>query len=192
MCTQKQSTIMKTLKLTLLFCLTTLFAFATISSKEEQALLDLYNTTNGASWNNTWDLEAPMTTWYGVVIQEDKVVELNLEFNNLKGNLPESLGDLIYLKKINFFRNNLTGNIPNSIGNLKSLEECNMAFNSLEGKLPESITNLNALVSLQLFMNQLEGSIPSSIGKLENLEVLELYSNDFSGELPLSICKLSK
>ncbi|HKK11496.1 MAG TPA: hypothetical protein VJ945_01610, partial [Flavobacteriaceae bacterium] len=112
---------MKTLKLTLLFCLVSVFAFANISSKEEQALVSLYNSTNGESWYHTWVLDAPVTTWYGVVIEDDKVVELNLEFNNLQGTLPEAIGDLVHLKKINFFRNNITGNIPNSIGNLKAL-----------------------------------------------------------------------
>ena len=142
---------MKTLKTTLLFCLVTVFAFADISSKEEQALLALNKSTHGESWNNTWNLNAPVSTWYGVVVQDDKVVELNLEFNNLQGSLPESLGDLIHLKKINLFRNNITGTIPKSIGNLTSLKECNMAFNNLEGSLPESITNLNALVILTAF-----------------------------------------
>src|SRR5210317_2251163 len=99
MCALKKSTIMKTLKITLLCCLVTLFAFANISSKEEQALLSLYNTTNGPTWNNTWDLNTPVTTWYGVVIENDQVVELNLEFNNLQGYLPEFLGDLIHLRK---------------------------------------------------------------------------------------------
>ena len=95
MCSLTKSTIMKTLKTTLLFCLVTVLSFGNISSKEEQALIALHNSTNGTSWNTTWNLEADASTWHGVVIENDKVVELNLEFNNLKGNLPEAIGDLV-------------------------------------------------------------------------------------------------
>ena len=92
---------MKTIKLTLVCILSTLFAFANVSYSEKEALISIYNSTQGNHWNNTWDLESPIESWYGVTVEDGKVIELNLFMNNLQGNLPESIGQLVYLKKIN-------------------------------------------------------------------------------------------
>ena len=126
---------MKTAKLTLLMCLVTLLSFGNISTKERAALESLYSSTQGDQWKRSWDLNQPVEQWYGVVVKDDKVIELNLEFNNLRGELPEELGDLTHIKKINFFRNEITGAIPVTISNLKSLESLNVAFNRLDAPI---------------------------------------------------------
>jgi len=46
------------------------FTFAGVSPKEKEALLALYNSTNGKEWNSTWDLNASEDTWYGVKIDK--------------------------------------------------------------------------------------------------------------------------
>ena len=44
-------------------------------------------TTNGASWNNTWDLSQPMSTWYGITLNESGcVTEINLDHNKITKN----------------------------------------------------------------------------------------------------------
>ena len=163
---QTKPTIMKTLQLTLLCCFVSVLSFGTVSTKEKDALVAIYNATNGASWNTTWNLDAPVHTWFGVVVSEDKVVELNLQLNNLQGALPNAIGDLVHLQTLNLFRNAVSGTIPASIGNLKNLKELNLAFNKIEGELPNTLAELSNLQSLQLFMNRLTGEIPASIGQL--------------------------
>ena len=91
---------MKTAKITLLMCFVALLSFGSVSTEEKEALQALYNSTNGNLWRTTWDLEKPVQEWYGVVVKDDKVIELNLEFNNLRGELPEELGNLVHLKHI--------------------------------------------------------------------------------------------
>jgi len=158
---------MKNLNLTLIFLFASLLSFATISNTEKEALVALHTSTNGEQWTKKWDLTADVNSWYGVTIENDKIVELNLAFNNLNGTLPNELGNLVSLRKIN------------------------LGFNKLSGELPNSLSNLKALTSIELFMNKLEGNIPLFLGELKNLEVLALYSNSFSGNIPSEIAALS-
>ena len=147
---------MKTLQLLIVCCFVTLFSFANVSNSEKEALISLYNATQGDQWNNSWDLNSAIDTWYGITIVDEKVVEINLSFNNLQGTLPNDIGNLVYLQKMN------------------------LGFNKLSGTLPASIGNLKALASLELFMNKFEGDIPKEVGNLNQLEILKLYSNGFT------------
>jgi len=158
---------MKILNLLVVLFLVSAFSFANVSPKEKEALIALYNSTNGQSWNATWDINSSEDSWYGVKIERNQIVELNLQFNNLEGSLPEEIGNLVNLRKIN------------------------LGFNKLQGKLPTSLSNLKELTSLELFMNNFEGTIPNELGELKKLEYLKLYSNQFSGEIPASLMELT-
>ena len=65
---------MKTLKITLLFCLVSIFSFAEVSKDQKTALVDLYNATNGDSWTQSWDLDQPVSKWHGITIDNENVV----------------------------------------------------------------------------------------------------------------------
>ena len=133
---------MKTLKITLLFCLISVLSFAEVSQTQKAALVDLYTATNGDSWNHSWNLEQPVSKWYGLTIEDDNVVAIDLSFNNLNGNLPESISNLTHLKVLN------------------------LSFNKLEGELPTTLVNMVSLTELKLFSNQFNGAIPSRYWKL--------------------------
>ena len=66
-----------------------------ISDKEKEALLRLYTVTDGSNWINKWDLSKAETTWYGVRIENQKVVAIELPDNNLSGVLPNEIADLV-------------------------------------------------------------------------------------------------
>ena len=87
--------------LTLAIALTGQLIFAKVSKAETKTLKALFEATNGSSWTNTWDLSESPEKWHGVVVQDNKVVELNLFNNNLVGHLPE---DLSGLKKFSEFK----------------------------------------------------------------------------------------
>ena len=74
---------MKNFKLSLLCCLISAFSFADIAKSEKDALIAFYNATNGKSWVQTWDLSQPMSKWFGLTFKNDKIVGINLSFNNL-------------------------------------------------------------------------------------------------------------
>ncbi|MDZ7876198.1 MAG: hypothetical protein U5L45_00930, partial [Saprospiraceae bacterium] len=40
------------------------------------ALVDLYNSTNGANWTNKWNLAQPMTSWYGITLTNGRVTRI--------------------------------------------------------------------------------------------------------------------
>jgi Leucine-rich repeat (LRR) protein len=151
---------------------------AEVSVSEKSALLKLYNATNGANWTSKWDLNTPVSSWYGVGLQDDKVVSLQLPNNNLVGVLPSEISDLVYLKNLNLYKNSISGMIPASIGKMKSLESLNLSFNKLSGALPSAIGDASSLKNLELFMNGFSGNIPSEIGKLANCSFVRFFTKD--------------
>ena len=162
--------------------------------KERAALIDLYNSTNGADWttNTNWCSNKPLGEWYGVITNSDgHVTHISLAVNNLVGKLPNSIGNLTSLTQLYLYKNQLTGSIPESIGNLTSLTWLRLNSNQLTGSIPESIGNLTSLTYLYLCDNQLSGSIPESIGNLTSLTSLYLYNNQLTGSIPESIGKLT-
>ncbi len=141
-----------------------------VNEQDSLALVDLYDSTNGADWyNNSGWLTGPITTWYGVTVTGTTVTEINLVANNLNGKIPSSIGNLANLDSLGLSSNHqLSGNIPSSIGNLVNLTWLNLSYNQLSGSIPSSIDNLVNLTWLNLSYNQLSGSIPSSTGNLVN------------------------
>ena len=77
--------------------------FAAVSPKEKEALVKLYQATNGSQWTHSWDLNAPVNSWFGVVLKNDKVVSLDLSNNHLVGELPAAVTDLSNLQKLKSF-----------------------------------------------------------------------------------------
>ena len=82
----------------MLFWLIISLAFCNISNNEKNALIVIYIATNGENWTITWDINAQVSTWNGVEVENDMVVSLDLSFNNLEGELPEEIGNLINLR----------------------------------------------------------------------------------------------
>ena len=159
-----------------------------ILEKEREALIALYKATDGDNWtNNTnWCSDKPVSEWYGVFCtdHDGTVWNISLRHNNLRGNIPECIGDFASLAVLRLNGNQLSGPIPECIGKLSQLSELYLMGNQLSGSIPESIGNLLSLYYLALSNNQLSGPIPESIGNLEHLGYLEITNNKMSGSLP--------
>ena len=106
--------------------------WASISFSEKDALVKLYIATNGNQWKKQWDFNKPVSSWYGVKLQNDKVVGLDLSNNNLTGQLPSEIVNLVYLKELKLFKNTISGTIPSKIGNMKQLVVFNLSFNEVK------------------------------------------------------------
>ena len=168
---------------------------AQIPASERQALIDLYNSTNGAGWTNSTNWGGPVGTecnWFGVICDGSPrtVHGLELQANNLAGVLPATLGDLSNLQGLILFRNKLNGPIPPELGKT-GLRDLQLWDNELSGPIPLQLFQLANLTSLILYKNNLTGSIPPDVGNLRMLQDLELSWNQLSGPIPAEIGNLA-
>lgn len=165
---------------------------------ERNALIALYNATDGEHWNNktNWCSDAPVNEWYGVYCEGEKghVIGISMVWNNLSGSLPVEIGNMSQLRGINLEGNtNLNGKIPDEFGDLVLLTEANLmycgALSNHESSIfrlpnldvlrcgldsiPQSIGNMTSI--RELCIEFLHGSLPEGIGNLSNLETLYLF-----------------
>ena len=160
---------------------------------ECEALVALYNSTNGAGWldNTNWLATNTPSNWFGVSVNSGYVTSLSLIYNQLNGSLPPELGNLTSLIRMDLVSNQLTGSIPPELGNLISLTSLSLCWNQLTGSIPAELGNLINLTWLHLGGNQLTGSIPPELGNLTSLRYLYLWLNQLSGSLPPELGNLT-
>ena len=108
------------------------------------ALVALYNTTNGDNWRekDNWLSDHPVDTWFGITADSDGcVTQLVLERNYLIGGIPPELGNLASLEDLSLHTNQLSGEIPPELGDLANLEVLHLHANQLSGCVPSSLQN---------------------------------------------------
>ena len=161
---------------------------------ECEALVALYESTNGAGWytKSNWLATDTVGNWYGITVASGYVTLINLHENNLIGSIPPELGNLSKLVELDLYYNNLSGSIPSALGNLNNLQRLYLFDNQLSGSIPSALGSLSNLLSLELCCNQLSGSIPLALGNLSNLELIDLRGNQLSGSIPLELGNLNK
>lgn len=187
-----------------------------ISLNECEALLTLYNETQGNQWNyNSGWLYGSPCLWHGVICESGHVVSLSFYNNNMHGPLPDSIAQLTYLDSLFLGNNslsgtlpiflvdmpnlrflllandNFTGPIPPEYGQFPSLEALILYGNQLTGPIPTELSNLSSLTILNLENNQLNGTIPPELGDLTGLYHLQLGFNQLTGTIPPELGNLS-
>jgi hypothetical protein len=87
---------------------------------DTDALIALYNATNGANWtNNTgWLSGLASNAWSGVTVVDENVVALTLPNNNIVGSIPEDVLNVSKLAGIN-----LSGNEINAVPDFSGLPD---------------------------------------------------------------------
>lgn len=129
-----------------------------IDAADYEALKVLYHATNGGAWTNkTWRIGSNAVTstgWPGVTFDEEgHVLAIELQNNNLRGNLPTEGMEMKSLRMLNLNGNSLSGDVAAFCKLLPALETLNLGYNlftELTGVLPAHITSLN-------LQNQREG-----------------------------------
>jgi Leucine-rich repeat (LRR) protein len=159
---------------------------AQVLEQDSLALVAFYNSTGGPNWdNNSGWLSGPVSTWYGVTVEGDRVTELDIGHNNLQDSIPIDIGNLTGLKMLIIgYEDGLIGSLPAEIGNLQSLIGLGIGSCLLTGSIPNTIGNCAHLEFINLWENNLTGPIPSEIGNLENLIFLDLHDNQLTGPIP--------
>jgi Leucine-rich repeat (LRR) protein len=183
-----------------------------IPTIERSALIALYESTNGNEWTyksgwkdqplHTDGFAMPGTegTWYGITVEnmdgEEHVTRIELNFNNLSGDIPTALGNLSNLKvfdlgvNISFNPNPIPGWITTT--NLPQLEIIRLDGINLTGSIPIALGQFGNLISINLSNNSLEENIPTELGSLLKLEELLLYNNQLTGDIPDELANLTK
>ena len=188
-----------------------------VAQIECEALMALYNSTDGPNWtdNTNWDTPSNVNSWNGVTVTGGQVrglilidnamagplpleledlsglTEIDFDTNQISGSIPTVLGNLINLTRLELHRNVLTGTIPTELGDLVNLTRLHLEENQLDGPIPTQLGNLSNLQHLDLFQNQLTGSIPTSFGGLTSLTHLFIAENQLTGSIPTQIQNLS-
>ncbi|HLQ99305.1 MAG TPA: hypothetical protein VK102_02945 [Sphingobacterium sp.] len=182
-----------------------------------QALQDLYHSTDGSNWYNNkgWKNMTPQTMGKAVGVEVNKdgrVISIDLQRglkkvdgarlggNDLRGQLPKSIGNLSKVEYFNVKHNQLTGPIPKSIGNMESLVELILAgqmcsIRKKRGSWNDARYRQSGTDDCPSHWggkehqetNTFSGEIPATIGKLKNLELFEARRQFFTGTLPETI-----
>ncbi|XP_024043094.1 receptor-like protein 12 [Citrus clementina] len=97
--------------------------------------------------------------------------------------IPDSIGNLLFLEIIHIGGCNFTGKIPASIGNLSKATKIVFRSNQFTGQLPYQVSGLSYLATLDLSDNSLQGRVPSWLFTLPSLNYIDLSQNKFTGPI---------
>jgi hypothetical protein len=106
-------------------------------------------------------------------------------FLNCKGMDRLFKNNKFILRSIDLSSNQLTGDIPEEIGNLLALVSLNLSSNNLTGEITSKIGRLTSLDYLDLSRNHFFGPIPPSLAQIDRLSMLNLSDNNLSGRIPI-------
>ncbi|KAI3942593.1 hypothetical protein MKX01_010488 [Papaver californicum] len=122
------------------------------------------------------------------------LVKLNLTGNMLSGSVPLRFGELDGLSHLDLSSNELMGVLPSSLSGMVNLVglyvQQNKLSGSLDGLFPNNISW--RIEVLNLSMNFFDGNIPSSLENLLYLTYLDLHRNMFTGEIPVELGALEQ
>ncbi|KEH43257.1 LRR receptor-like kinase [Medicago truncatula] len=112
--------------------------------------------------------------------------------NQISGEIPTELGNLVNLIFLSIENNLLTDVIPESFSKFQKMQEMYLKINKLSGEIPATILgNLSQLSQLDLSDNLLIGKIPSTIGNCKKLQAVDFSLNNLSGAIPTQLLSLS-
>lgn len=151
-----------------------LLAQMNLNPAERSALIQLFYSTNGAHWNNTWDLNKSPETWFGITIKNGNVTKIQLSANHLKGTIPPGISAFQKLEVLDLGSNQLSGELPSSLSFLSQLKYLDLSHNLLKGET-EVIKSLSELEELSIGYNRLIiNDINGFVGSFNNLKSLDI------------------
>lgn len=167
-------------------------------SAVHKALLDFVQGVEGKAWADDregWTMyDIDVCGWDGIKCSPgdmETVVGIMLGNSHFMGTIPNSLGTLVHLKKIDLSQNLMTGIIPSHIQALPHLDHVDLSGNQLHGVMP--IFDSKVLKFLNLQNNILSSSIPRDFGgRHASLEYLDLSMNNLHGTIPDTFSQMAK
>ncbi|KAJ1397301.1 Leucine-rich repeat-containing N-terminal, plant-type [Sesbania bispinosa] len=135
------------------------------------------------SWDPT--LVNPCTWFHITCDSNNHVIRLDLGNSNVSGSLGPELGQLHHLQYLELYRNDLRGKIPEELGNLKKLISMDLRLNNneLTGSIPRELTHLTNLKIFDVSNNDLCGTIPVD-GNFGSFPMERLSGPELKGLVP--------
>jgi len=173
-----------------LFTFSSFNLFSQCDHPDYEGLMEIYHGNNGENWklNTGWKEGAENIscnpcdfngqTWQYVTCINDRVVGLQIGFENMTGTIPDL--KLSELELINMQANDLTGSIPN-FSHSPNLKHIELDFNDLSGEIP-AFDFCENLEFLELDENCLTGRLP--IFKSKKLQKIHIDKNELTGPVP--------
>lgn len=132
-----------------------------VPPREREVLMEFFAATDGERWKDKtgWGSDCPVCEWHGVFcggIEFDAsrptVTWLSLDFNNLRGNVPPSLGALAQLTRLSLSDNQLTGPLPEPLlqrwdGHAFELDARGNHFSNMVGTATVAVASTGVLCS---------------------------------------------
>ena len=126
--------------------------------------------------------------------------QLLLQYNQINGTIPTTLGMLTALQYVLLWLNQLSSSrVPSAqcrcftCGLYPTCRRVlSIPNNNLVGTIPSSIFTLPAVTNLQLQNNGLTGTLPSNLGMATTLTYLDMSGNRLTGPLPSSVAGLQQ
>ncbi|KAG9443861.1 hypothetical protein H6P81_015201 [Aristolochia fimbriata] len=119
----------------------------------------------------------------GALASLDQLRLLDLHDNRLNGSLLP-LSNCSNLKLLYLSGNDFSGEIPDEVGQLKRLVRLDLSDNNLSGHIPAEISKLSRLVTLRLQNNALSGKLPDFLASLPGLREFNVSDNELFGKVP--------
>ena len=164
--------------------------------EERSDLMKLYDAMGGENWVNSrnWGTGLPLETWHGIDVDSatGRVTEINLNRNDLSGEIPTEIQYFPQLRLLRLDHNELFGEVPSEIGLLTELRRMDIDGNNFTGRIPPEIGNLVKLRELWMGSNEMSGPIPPEIGNLADLRELHIYEVRFDGPIPEEFGQLTE
>jgi len=134
-------------------------------ASDSLALVSLYNSLSGGSWSNknNW-LVGSADTWFGVTMENRRLIRLDLSNNNLIGDVSDSLLLATGLRQLLLNNNRITG-LPD-LSSLSNLNFVNVSLNKLQ------FGDLESIASIQDFNYSPQDSVTQY-----NLRIVEFNSS---------------
>jgi Leucine-rich repeat (LRR) protein len=166
------------------------------------ALATFFYATQGENWttNNNWlsvDSGMHECFWYAqspVCNDQQQYTVLELNDNNIDGEIPAEISMLSGLKEIRLHGNSINGTIPVTLSELTQINVLDLQKNIMTGPIP---SQLGLLTSLELlWLNETRdattpaATIPSELGLLTGLSELHLSSTNLNGSVPTELALL--
>lgn len=168
--------------------------------------LQILSIDNNPGLNGTtgWSIPA------GLASSAPSLTTLTMSRCNIRGAIPDFLGNFSQLQVLNLAGNALTGGIPDTFSRLSGLVELKLNGQSLSGStsvvgsmsalttlwlhqnaftgtIPETLSSAIGMADLELNDNKLVGMIPDSFSGLSALRIFNVQNNDLVGDIPLSL-----